>query len=116
MSKPNMTIAVDFDGVIHDYKNPVDGRVMGAPLPGAIAALESLQEAGFAIIILTVRGANPGYIVDWCEFYDVPYDSITDKKPNAVVYIDDRAIRHINWDLTMRDLETFTDFVEVEED
>lgn len=91
------TLAIDFDGVIHDAAHPVAGRRMGEPMPGAIEALDSLQEAGYRIVIHTVRGGNPGHIVDWCDYYGVPYDDVTNKKPNAEYYIDDKALPFTSW-------------------
>jgi predicted TIM-barrel enzyme len=116
MAKPENTICVDFDGVVHDYLNPVPGRKMGPPMEGAVEALERLQDAGYHVVILTVRGDQPGYIIDWCDYYDVPYNEVTNKKPNAIIYIDDRAIRHINWDLTMQTVKALAHDFEMEED
>ena len=36
--------------------------------------------------------------LDWLEKYGVEYDEIYFGKPNAEVYIDDRAIRFHQWD------------------
>ncbi len=90
-------LAIDFDGVLHDYKNPLPGRRMGAPLPGAKEAMDTLRRQGYSLVIFSVWGDKPQGIADWCAFYAVPYDSITNIKPNADVYLDDKAIRFTDW-------------------
>ena len=95
MPKTNI-IAVDFDGVVHDFKNPVPGRSMGGPIEGTLDAFNLLRDAGYQIIIFSVRG-NAQYMVDWLNYYNVPYSSITNVKPNADFYIDDKGLRFTNW-------------------
>lgn len=89
-------IAIDFDGVVHDFKNPVSGRTMGGPIEGTLDALNLLRDAGYQIIIFTFRGWAQ-YVVDWLDYYNIPYDSITNTKPNADFYIDDKGLRFTNW-------------------
>jgi predicted phosphatase len=90
-------IAVDFDGVIHDFKNPVKGRRMGAPIEGTQDALKRLRGLGWKIIIFSVWGGEPKAIKDFMDYYKLPYDSITNIKPQADVYLDDKAVRFTNW-------------------
>lgn len=90
-------LAIDFDGVIHDFKNPLKGRRMGAPLPGAKEALIAYKQRGDTIIIHSVWGDKPKAISDFMDYYGLPFDTITNIKPNADVYLDDKAIRFINW-------------------
>lgn len=99
-------IAVDFDGVIHDHENPIEGRRMGAPIDGAQEALEYLKGQGDKIIIFCVwAGSDQGKktISDWMVFYEIPFNDITNIKPNADFYIDDRAIRFVNWENTLEE-------------
>lgn len=94
------TIAVDFDGVVHDYKHPLDGRKMGAPIEGAKDAIARLRHSYKIIIFCVWAGTDQGkkVIMDWMEFYEIAgYDEITNIKPNAKFYIDDRAVRFTNW-------------------
>lgn len=105
-----MILAIDFDGVIHDNKNPVEGRKMGAPIEGAKDALWGFQTRGDKIIIFCVwaSGKAIGTIIDWCKFYDIPYSDITNIKPHCDIYIDDKAIRFTNWretEMMVRDIE-----------
>lgn len=99
-----MIIACDFDGVIHDKANPVPHRRMGAPLPDAASALSALHNAGHTLVIHTVMATNPGgqkAVEDWLIYYKVPFHEVTAIKPNADLFIDDKAIRHTDWPTTM---------------
>lgn len=94
-----MRLAIDFDGVIHDFKNPIKGRRMGAPIQGTKEALDSFKKKGYEIIIHTVWGDEKGQktISDFMNYYQLPYDSITNIKPNVDWYIDDKAIHFTCW-------------------
>jgi hypothetical protein len=94
-----MILAVDFDQTIHDKRNPLDGKKMGAPLPGAQEALMDLYDAGNTIIIhSTMANTQTGMqaIADWLEHYDIDYHNIVGK-PHADYYIDDKALTFYNW-------------------
>ena len=90
------TLAIDFDGVIHDHKNPIEGKRMGAPIQGAKEALEYLGQH-FMLVIFTVRGNSPQHIEDWLNYYQIPFNEVTNIKPNAKYYIDDKGIRFTEW-------------------
>lgn len=93
-----MVIAIDFDGVIHDYKNPIKGRRMGLPIEGALEGLKKFKNRGDTIIIHSCKAGDPSMIEKWMTYYNIPYyDSITNIKPIADVYLDDKAIRFENW-------------------
>ena len=93
-----LKLAIDFDGTIHDYKNPVKGKRMGEPIEGAKQALSRHRMLGYKVIIHSVWGYKDNIIGDWMKFYGIPYDEITNIKPQADYYIDDKAIRfNNNW-------------------
>lgn len=94
-----MILAIDFDGVVHDHKHPIEGRRMGAPIEGAKEALQIFKRRGDRVIIFSVWGdaVRQKVIADWLKFYAIPHDSITNIKPMADVYIDDKAIRFTSW-------------------
>lgn len=98
-----MILAIDFDGVIHDFKHPIKGRRMGAPILGTKEALQDFKKRGHTIIVHTVWGDEKGQktIGDFMKYYGIPYDSITNIKPQADFYIDDKAIRFQDWDSMM---------------
>lgn len=102
------TIALDFDGVIHDYTDGWrNGEIYGAATPGAFETIEALLERGYAVFIHSSR--DPQHIQSWLptqkgwrfateiilpdrRFWDVPnVVGITDRKVPAAIYVDDRA-------------------------
>lgn len=106
-----MRIVLDLDGVICPVKRPEESYVDLTPLPGAAGRIRELRKAGHAVIIVTARHmatceGNVGAVVkrvgkltlDWLEHHGIEYDEIHFGKPNADVYIDDRAIRFTTWD------------------
>jgi hypothetical protein len=104
------TVAIDFDGVIHAYsKGWHDGTIYDEPVFGAFAALDDLMKT-YAVAIFTTR--NIYQVIEW--FANHGYDNttnvwkppfwnetgrilITNSKPAAIAYIDDRAIRFVDW-------------------
>lgn len=111
-----MTIAVDFDGVIHAYtKGWHDGTIYDPPIPGAIEGLRTLM-ADNAVFIFTTR--DVGQVAEWLLIrgfstrtgYDGPFWNergvllVTNRKLAATAYLDDRAVRFENWDQALADL------------
>ncbi len=99
------------DGTICPIKQTHQSYSDLEPLPGAIERISALRAAGHYIIILTARNmatcdSNLGKVMknvgkvtlDWLERHNVEYDEIYFGKPNAEVYIDDRALRFTSWD------------------
>lgn len=101
MSRKGQTIAIDFDGVIHAYdRGWQDGEVYGEPVPGAFDAMRKLQEHGYNIVIYTCRSNVDGKVGQWLIDH-IPGDMeipevVTNRKPIAIAYIDDRGIRFEN--------------------
>ena len=105
------TIAIDFDGVIHkNSKGFHDGTIYDEPIEGVKKGLEYLSKS-YRLVIYTCK-ANPNrpiindktgiqLIWEWLEKYGLQkyIDNITYEKPNAKYYIDDKAIRFINWEM-----------------
>jgi len=119
MSRRNRrTVAIDFDGVIHQYsKGWRDGTIYDPPVEGAREAMEKLHRR-YDIVIFTTR-VNPAMrgadtqideIIGWLERYGFRrgehYDDITHAKPAALVYIDDRALHFTDWDLALEEFAT----------
>ena len=112
-----MRIVIDLDGTICPIKEN-DGKYEELiPLPGAVEKINELKNAGHYIIILTARnmatqGSNVGKVMknigkitlDWLEKYHIAYDEIYFGKPNAHIYIDDRALRFSDWENVNYDL------------
>ena len=105
-----MRIVIDLDGAICPIKQPGQSYADLEPLPGAIEHIRELRAAGHYIIIYTARNmatcdGNVGKLMknigkitlDWLERYGIEYDEIYFGKPNANVYVDDRAMRFTSW-------------------
>jgi hypothetical protein len=94
-----MILAIDFDDTIHDSKNPPKGGRMGPPMKGAKEAVDNFKRQGHTIIIHTVWGTKEGAptIAKWLEYFQIPYDEITNIKPNADLFIDDKAVHFTDW-------------------
>lgn len=88
-----MIVAVDFDDTLCDSSNIKEGKQMGEPIPGAIAAMKELKGKGYIVVVHTVRGDRPKHVEDWLKYYGCPFDVVTNIKVPAMVYIDDRALR-----------------------
>jgi hypothetical protein len=103
MSRPK-AIMVDLDGVLGSEERTFD-RPLAKPLPGARDALQKMRDAGHTIIIYTARGwAEYRYTKQWLEDNGFPFDGLHMGKPIGDVWIDDRAIRHENWEQTLEHL------------
>ena len=109
-------IAIDFDGVIHkNSKGYHDGTIYDEPVDGCKEALEYLSTK-YRLIIFTCK-AKPGrplingktgteLVWEYLLKYDLAkyIDSITHEKPHAKLYIDDKAIKFIDWKQTLEDV------------
>lgn len=111
------TVAVGFDGVIHSYdKGWQDGTIYGDLIPGANDGLRWLMN-DYAVFIHTTRETSS--VAKWTEdktgiscvpqvnpfieFWNAQGEIlVTNIKLPAVAYIDDRAVRFVNWDKTIR--------------
>lgn len=96
------TVAVDFDGVIHKYdRDKWDGiaRCVGAPVFGVRNALLEISKH-YTIAVHTCRAVHPDGIRAVERFmrkHDLPFDYVTETKPQAIMYIDDRGHKFENW-------------------
>jgi hypothetical protein len=94
------TVCIDFDGVIHSYDNETQhSTVGGKPVPGAFDFLKDLLQNNFTVVILSARAIAATQIdlmKAWFRTNGFPEGAslrITNIKPPALVYIDDRAFR-----------------------
>lgn len=106
-----MVIGVDFDGVLHDPNNRKPGRKMGEPVEGAIDSMKRLSYSGHDLIIHTVRGGEPKHVEDWLKHFEIPYHSVTNIKPNADLYLDDRGYRFVSWTNAMEHINWLADML-----
>jgi hypothetical protein len=103
------TIAVDFDGVIHDdYLGFHDGSCYGDPIEGSLENVRSLA-LRFRVVVFSAkaRSDRPLYngvtgsdlIWGWLRQhgFESSVSEVTSEKPRAVLYIDDNGHRFRNW-------------------
>jgi len=112
-------IAIDLDGTICPIKQPDQSYADLQPHPGAADRIRELRRAGYYVIILTARNmatceGNVGRVMknvgrltlNWLEEHGIEYDEMHFGKPNAELYIDDRAFRFTSWaDVTVETIE-----------
>lgn len=91
------TVVFDFDGVIHSYASGWQGTavVTDPVVPGIQAAINSLRQEGYEVIVVSTRCATPegmGAVRRYLRDNHIEVDEIMKEKPPAICYVDDRAI------------------------
>lgn len=111
-----VNIAIDFDGVIHkNSKGFFDGTIYDEPVDGVEEALKELSKNN-SIIVFTCKAKKDRGLVngktgvelvwEWLEKYNLAkyVSKVTAEKPRALVYIDDKALKFVNWEKTTKEL------------
>jgi len=112
--KDSKNLAIDFDGVIHDFsKGYHDGTCYGDPIKGSLEAIKKLS-IDYNIIIFTAK-AKPSrplvngktgteLVQEWLEKHNVMQyvTEITAEKPRSQIYIDDKGYHFQNWKDTLK--------------
>ena len=109
-------IGIDFDGVIHkNSKGYFDGTVYDTPIGGSKEAIKLISKK-YDIIIFTAKAKPDRPLIngktgvelvwEWLNLHGFAkyIKEVTSEKPRAVAYIDDKAIKFINWDTTIKEL------------
>ncbi len=112
-----LTLAIDFDGVIHkNSKGFHDGTMYDEPISGTKEALKTLSKT-YTLVIYTCKAIPERPLIngktgieliwEWLKKYNMDkyISEITGVKPIALFYIDDKAIRFNNWEETMSEIE-----------
>lgn len=86
------TVCIDLDGVLNTFDEWRGPEYFHAPRAGAREFLQSLHEGGYRVVILTVRWHE--WVTRWLQENGLAafVDEVTDRKPPAHVYVDDRAV------------------------
>lgn len=87
------TYCMDFDGVLahHETGDPIDK--IGKPLKPGISMAKHIKASGHRLVILTARPKEMHEtILGWLKGNGVRPDDVTNVKPPAEIYIDDRAV------------------------
>lgn len=103
-------ICIDLDGVICTIKQQNETYADVQPMPGVVEKLRNLRANGHYVIIQTARhmktcNGNVGQVIQrvgqitlkWLADNNIEYDEIYFGKPWAELYIDDNALRFIDW-------------------
>lgn len=86
-------MAVDFDGVLHEYTGWDGNPPKGKPIEGCGRALAAIRDAGFAVIVFSAR--ETWAVEKWLQRHGLAHlvDSVTDVKPkSALAFFDDRGV------------------------
>lgn len=90
-------LCLDFDGVIHWYRNGWKGIAVidDEPVPGAKEFIENAQNY-FRIVVYSSRSSSEAGIQamqNWMEKNGFPKVNFAKEKPKAFLTIDDRALQ-----------------------
>jgi len=85
-------VCYDFDGVLHFFRDGWTGEIpLGEPMKDARWAIDMLIKKNKKVIIQTTRKIVP--TKRWLKKHGFPKIKVTNKKPIATRYVDDRGIR-----------------------
>jgi hypothetical protein len=87
-----LTVCLDLDGVLNLYDGWKGADFFHPPRPGVADFLRALNDRNYRVVVFTIRW--PEHVEQWLERNGLRgyVDAVTDKKPVAHVYVDDRAI------------------------
>lgn len=87
------TICLDFDGVMNTYDGWKGEDNLFMPKPGLPKFLAELRDRGFDIVVCSTR--NVVKILEWLQIHHIDHyiKDVTNIKPLALAYIDDRGFR-----------------------
>ena len=116
MENEKNQISIDFDGVIHSFDlGWHDGTCYGKPIPGSLEAIKQISK-NYDVIIHTAKIKNDRphvngktgrqLVEEWLEKYGFTeyIKELTSEKPRAKYYIDDKAIKFVNWEETLKEI------------
>lgn len=85
-------VCVDLNGVLDTYTGWKDAEHFDPPRAGAREFLAQLTTSGFRVVIFTTR--HPTRVRRWLREHglDEFVHAVTDRKPPAHVFVDDRAV------------------------
>jgi len=104
-------VCVDLDGVLNTFDEWRGPEFFHAPRQGAHEFLKALHNAGFRVVVFTVRWHE--WVSAWLAEHGLAQfvDEVTDRKPPAHVYVDDRAVCFRgDFDATLAEVRTFRPF------
>jgi hypothetical protein len=95
--------------VLYAYDGKWAGGALNLPpVPGAAAAMQTLAAEGHTLIIFSTRGwlkAHRVRMAAWLDAQGIPWHDIARTKPNADIYIDDKALHFTGWTAALTEIE-----------
>jgi hypothetical protein len=85
-------VCVDFNGVLDSYHGWQGPKHFDGPRAGAREFLHALASRGFTVIVFTTRYAPDVWAWLRSHGLDDLVTDVTDRKPPAHVFVDDRAV------------------------
>lgn len=102
-----MQLIIDIDGTICSEERQFSRPLAKAQI-GAKDSINKLYEAGHTIILYSARTWAEWEVTNhWLNENGFKFHQLFLGKPVGDVWIDDRAIRHENWEDTIKMLENF---------
>jgi phosphoglycolate phosphatase-like HAD superfamily hydrolase len=102
-------VCVDLNGVLDAYTGWRGSEHFDPPRPGAREFLEALARRGYTVVVFTTR--YPDDVWRWLKEFnlDALVQQVTDRKPAAHVFVDDRAVCFRgDFDSTLREIDVFS--------
>ena len=103
-----MIACVDFNGVLDAYQGWQGPSHFDPPRAGAHEFLAALRARGFEVVVFTTRYADD--VWEWLRLHGMAdlVAAVTDGKPAAHVFIDDRAVCFRgDFAATLREVDAF---------
>lgn len=90
------TVVFDFDGVIHSYISGWSETPNDPPVKYIKEEIDLIRKEGYEVVVVSTRcdtkeGKNT--VIEYLAKHNIQVDRVTDIKPPALAYIDDRAIK-----------------------
>ncbi len=104
-------VCVDLDGVLNTFDEWRGADYFHPPRDGAREFLAGLKASGFQVVVLTVRWHE--WVRAWLAEHRLAefVDEVTDRKPPAHAYVDDRAVCFRgDYNDTLANIRTFRPF------
>ena len=102
-------VCIDLNGVLDTYTGWKGAEHWDPPREGAREFLDQLIRHGYDVVVFTTRWRDDARA--WLEQHGLLelVSDVTDRKPPAHVFVDDRALRFEgDFDATLRAIQTFS--------
>jgi hypothetical protein len=84
-------VAFDFDGVLSQTDGPYEHNHFGPPVKEGMKLLRMVIARGYQPVVFTARKETDS-VAQWMGAHGFPGLLVTNHKPVAIAYVDDRAI------------------------